>query len=149
MPDVTKLFVRDVFSESPVVLSEDQTLGDAYEALVGESISGIPVTDAGGDLIGVVSASDLLVAMAPILDPQEEGPSDAADLQALKLSPLSEHVQGPALTCAEHTRLVDACQLMVREDVHRLVVVAADEIRGVISSLDVVRAVALSEAREP
>lgn len=144
MPDVTKLLVQDVFSESPVVLSEDMTLGDAYEALVGEAISGAPVTDAGGDLIGVVSASDLLVALAPILDPQEETPDHSA-LQQLKDSPLSEHVQGPALTCQETTRLVEACQLMVREEVHRLVVVARDEIRGVISSLDVVRAVALSE----
>lgn len=146
MPDVSTLLVRDVFSESPVVLSEDQTLGDAYEVLVGESISGIPVTDAGGDLVGVVAASDLLVALAPLLDPQEETPDASAlrALQALKESPLSEHVQGPALTCGEQTPLIEACQLMVREDVHRLVVVAADEIRGVISSLDVVRAVALS-----
>jgi CBS domain-containing protein len=141
--DFTRILVQDVFSESPVVLEETMTLGDAYEALVGESISGVPVTDSSGDLIGVLSASDLLVALAPLLDPQEDAPV-SADLQALKNTPLTEHVQGPPLTCAENTRLVEACALMHREGVHRLVVVARDEIRGVISSLDVVRAVALA-----
>ncbi|MGE0708149.1 MAG: HPP family protein [Planctomycetota bacterium] len=138
---IDELRVKDVFSAVPVVLSEDQTLSEAYEALVGESISGIPVTDAEGDLLGVVSASDLLVALAPLLDPQEETP-DAASLIELKDAPLSEHVQGPPLTCEERTPLREACELMVRERVHRLVVMAADEIVGVISSMDIVRAVA-------
>lgn len=141
MTDLSKTLVQDVFSPAPIVLDETMTLGDAYEALVGESISGVPVTDKEGDLIGVVSASDLLVAFAPFLDPQEEAPV-SADLQDLKNTLLSEHVQGPPLTCRENTRLPEACQLMQREGVHRLVVVAGDEIRGVISSLDVVRAVA-------
>ena len=143
MTDLSRILVEDVFSASPIVLDETMTLGDAYEALVGESISGVPVTDAAGDLIGVLSASDLLVALAPLLDPQEDTPS-SADLQSLKNTPLSEHVQGPALTCTENTTLVQACALMHREGVHRLVVVARDEIRGVISSLDVVKAVALA-----
>ena len=145
---IDDLRVKDVFSASPIVLNEEQSLSEAYEALVGEAISGVPVTDVEGDLIGVVSASDLLVALAPLLDSQEETP-DAKSLIELKDAPLSEHVQGPPLTCEERTTLREACQLMVRERVHRLVVVAADEIVGVISSMDVVRAVARgTEAEE-
>ncbi|MBL4850510.1 MAG: CBS domain-containing protein [Planctomycetes bacterium] len=143
MADLSQILVQDVFSQSPIVLEETMTLGDAYEALVGESISGAPVTNAAGDLIGVLSASDVLIALAPLLDPQQDAPV-SADLQELKNALLSEHVQGPALTCTENTTLVEAFALMHREGVHRLVVVARDEIRGVISSLDVVRAVALA-----
>lgn len=148
MTDISHIMVQEVFSAAPIVLDETMTLGDAYEALVGESISGVPVTNADGDLIGVVSASDLLVAFAPFLDPQEEDPV-SADLQELKNTLLREHVQGPPLTCKENTLLPEACKLMEREGVHRLVVVAGDEIRGVISSLDIVRAVAGGRQRAP
>ena len=142
MPSIEDLRVEHVFTATPVVLSEDTSLGEAYETLVGEGISGIPVTDKEGDLIGVISTSDLLVTLAPVFDSQEETP-DAAELRRLNEAPLSEYVQGPPLTCGENTPLQEACQLMLRERVHRLVVVAADEIVGIISSMDVVRAVAL------
>jgi CBS domain-containing protein len=144
MPTIDEFLVSHICTPAPIVLSEEMSFGDAYEALVGEGISAVPVTSAEGDLIGVVSASDLLVILGPLLDSQEDTP-DSAELARVKASALTEHVQGPPLTCTESTSLREACALMVREGVHRLVVIAADEVVGVISSMDVVRAVALSD----
>lgn len=145
MPRMDELTVGDVCTESPVILSEELTVGEAYESLVGEGISGVPVTNADGDLIGVVSNSDLLVSLAPFLDSQEDAP-DLRALEELKRTPLSAFVQGPPITCQLNTTLREACQLMTRERIHRLIVVAADEVVGLISSLDVVRAVALADS---
>lgn len=144
MPRIDELTVGDVCTESPVILSEELTVGEAYESLVGEGISGVPVTNAEGDLIGVVSNSDLLVSLAPFLDSQEDAP-DLRGLEELKRTPLSAFVQGPPITCQLNTPLREACRLMTRERIHRLIVVAADEVVGLLSSLDVVRAVGLAE----
>jgi CBS domain-containing protein len=144
VPRIDELTVGDVCTESPVVLSEELTVGEAYESLVGEGISGVPVTNAEGDLIGVVSNSDVLVSLAPFLDSQEDSP-DLTGLEELKRTPLSTFVQGPPITCQLNTSLKEACQLMTQERIHRLIVVAADEIVGLLSSVDVVRAVGLAD----
>lgn len=124
--------VGDVMTADPVVVSVDCSLTEAAEMLEFYSISGLPVLDWSGFLAGVVSQTDIVRA-------------EASETLATRWSDLAvrDVMTSPALTTPRSTTLEEAARLMTEQKVHRLVVVdVGDEPVGVISSSDLVRAIA-------
>lgn len=140
-----ELRVRDVMSPAPVCLFREATVAEAVQALVGAAVQGAPVLDELGELIGVVSTTDLIVAMAPSFRPGE--PLDVHALHDLKLQHVHDLLERAPVTCEEALAIADACQLMVRERVHRLVVTREQRPIGLVSAIDLVRAVACLASR--
>lgn len=58
--DTKQLLVADVMTIDPVVVVEDAPLEDAARLLRTYSISGLPVVDRDGALVGVISQTDLV-----------------------------------------------------------------------------------------
>lgn len=52
--------VRDVMSSPAVTVGPDASFADIVERLLGHDISGVPVVDAGGRLLGMVTEADLV-----------------------------------------------------------------------------------------
>lgn len=124
--------VGDVMTSDPVVVSVDCPLTDVAELLEFYSISGVPVVDWSGFLAGVVSQTDLVRAEA----------SESLSSRWSRLA-VRDVMSRPALTVRRSTSLEEAARLMTQQRVHRLVVVEADdEPVGVVSSSDLVRAMA-------
>jgi predicted transcriptional regulator len=140
-----ELLVRDVMSPAAVCLHREATVAEAVQALVGAAVQSAPVLDAVGELIGVVSTTDLIAAVAPSFRPGE--PLDVHALHDLKLQHVHELLERSAVTCDDDLAIADACQLMVRERVHRLVVTRDNRPVGLVSAIDLVRAVACLAAR--
>ena len=65
------LTVRDIMSEDVLTLEPDATLRDAMSALSRAGVGGAPVLS-GGELVGVVSATDLLAFAADQEPPPQE-----------------------------------------------------------------------------
>lgn len=70
--------VRDLMTQDVTVVSPETTLREVAEVLTREGITGAPVVGAGGGLLGVVSASDLVDFMAvapgaPMEQPERAG----------------------------------------------------------------------------
>lgn len=144
MLEVKDLTVREVMSRLPEVLAPDQTVAQAYELLTEQGITGAPVIDDDGRLRGVFSLRDVLAGLAAVLTADEP-----ADLVArLRRERVVDHLGRGALTCELSTPLVEACKLMVKERVHRVVVVDEDRPVGVLSAIDVVRGLACLGALE-
>jgi CBS domain-containing protein len=124
--------VADVMTPDPIVISADVPLTDAARLIEENEISGLPVVDADGVLIGVVSQTDLVRARAT-----EYLWSRWPGLRVRHL------MHAPALTADVATSLQEAAQIMERAHVHRLVVVAEDQLTpiGVVSTSDLVRAI--------
>lgn len=136
------LRVADVMTPLPDVLDADRTLAEAGGLLARQRrVSGLPVVDRGGRALGVLSFRDLLVRLEPLL--RTGARLDAAELQGLGATRVREHLLRPAAVCRPEEHLGDACQRMVRERVHRLVVVESSRrVTGILSAIDVVRALA-------
>jgi CBS domain-containing protein len=140
------LRVRDVMTAPPETVSEGTTLAEAYLMLSAERLSGAPIVDPTGLLLGVFSTTDLLADLAPVLDPA--APSDPTVLDQIKGARIGDRLDKGAelVTCGEDESLIQACRLMVKNRAHRVIVV--DE-RGaptaILSAIDVVRAVAALE----
>jgi len=125
--------VAELMTPDPIVIDESATVYDAVRVLEENDISGMPVVDRDGILVGVLSQTDIVRARA-VDHLWERWPG-------LRVRHL---MHSPALTADRAMSLDDAAQVMERAHVHRLVVVADDQMTpiGVISTTDLVRALA-------
>jgi CBS domain-containing protein len=125
--------VGQLMSPDPIVVRDSAPADDAVRLLEENEISGLPVIDAEGTLVGMVSETDVLHARAT-----EHLWTRWATLRVRHL------MHSPVLTADPQMPLEEAARLMQRAHVHRLVVVAEDQRTpiGVISTSDVVRALA-------
>lgn len=127
----TPATVADAMTRDPIVLRSDDALVDAARVLDEAHVSGAPVVDAQGTLVGVLSRTDLLHARAT-----EQLWHRWPGLKVRHL------MHTPAITAVPSMSLDEAAAIMEHERVHRLIVVgpAHDRPVGVLSTTDLVRA---------
>lgn len=160
---------RDIMTPDPVCADPEDTLPEAEEKLVEHRVSGMPVVDAQGRLVGVISRADFLrvPALLDALDgfvadsekwegmyrPEiEEGPDGTGfhgfrnSMSRLKVKDVMPRA---VVTCTPEDSVRRVAQLMVGHHVHRVIVVHGEKVVGIISSLDVARVVAQPPADQP
>jgi CBS domain-containing protein len=118
----------------PILVRADASLTEAVGLMDRHHVHGLPVVDAAGSLVGVVSQTDLTRARAT-----EYLWSSWPGLAVRHL------MTSPAVTVRRSTPLVIAARKMERQGIHRLVVVDdADESIpiGVLSMTDLIHAIA-------
>ncbi len=136
----TPQVVGDLMALDPVVVRADAPLAEAARLMEVHHVHGLPVVDADGTLVGVISQTDLLRTRAT-----EYLWTNWSGLRVRHL------MTCPALTVHREAPLALAARKMERHHVHRLVVVAnADDSLpiGVISTTDLVRAMASAPGDE-
>jgi CBS domain-containing protein len=60
----TYFLARDVMMYDPITISQNSDLADAAQIMAMNRISGLPVVDSNGDLVGIITKSDVVKAMA-------------------------------------------------------------------------------------
>ena len=125
------LTLADVMTPDPILLSATDGLDAAAKMLEESEISGAPVVDNTGQLVGVLSETDLVHARAT-----ELLWNHWAELQVRHL------MHSPAITADPAMGIAEAAELMEEARVHRLVIVGEEQVPiGVLSTGDLVRAV--------
>jgi acetoin utilization protein AcuB len=123
--------VGERMTRAPIVVRTHDSLLHAAQLLEQHRIHGLPVVDAYGVLVGVLSQTDMLRARV------------TQHLWSAWPGLKVRHVMtAPPLTIGTDATLEEAAGRMEREQVHRLVVVAPDGATpvGIISTTDIVRA---------
>jgi CBS domain-containing protein len=126
-----RLRVADLMTIDPIVVSVDASLEEAEELLRRHRITGLPVVDLAGRLVGVISQTDLLYLAVPTVRALIHHHASGIRVGEVMSAP-------PRIIDASAT-LQDAAILMHEERLHRLVAVD-DHGRptGVISAMDFV-----------
>lgn len=141
---LTDAVVADRMHANPVVIRADASLTDAAAMMDRHHVHGLPVVDATGMLVGVLSQTDLNRARST-----EYLWSNWPGLAVRHL------MTSPAVTVHRSTPLIIAARRMEEHGIHRLVVVEdGDETSpaGVLSMTDLIHALAeetASRGREP
>ncbi|MHC1741857.1 MAG: CBS and ACT domain-containing protein [Syntrophobacteraceae bacterium] len=56
---ISKIKVKDIMARQPVTVPEDWTVEETAELLMGKKISGVPVLNSSGDVVGIITRDDL------------------------------------------------------------------------------------------
>lgn len=159
--------VRDIMNTDVVTVSPETDVRDLVQLLAQHRISGVPVVGREGDLMGVVSATDVVAlaayggdaARGPGTWDNEEGALDEesasywrttdAPLEFVMASATNvpEYQVGDIMTPAVFSvpstaSLPELARFLLRGRIHRALVVDAGELVGIVSAFDVLSAVA-------
>ncbi len=139
------LSVSEVMNPSVISVSEEAPLSEVIGLMREHNISGLVVVDHSGQMVGIISKTDLLRSW-------QEG-SDYAEVMK---SPVSGYMTKDVISCAPHKPLNYAMQLLTQHNIHRLVVVephyggrfVTDRMMpvGIITQTDVVHALTTTMA---
>ena len=120
--------VRDVMQTDVLSLWIDQSVSNAASVFAENEISGAPVCDVDGRVVGMLSKTDLAEHIARESDP---------DLR------IEDVMTREVISVGADEPLERAISIMAFEGVHRLVVLdGQSHIAGIISSMDVLRELA-------
>jgi len=149
--------VADVMTRDPIVVRPETSLHEAIKLLAEKRISGLPVVDDAGNLIGTISETDLMWQETGVTPPAYimfldsviflKNPAQyERDLHKALGQTVGEVMSKDFITVAPDKPLRDAAQLMHDRKIQRLPVVdASGKVIGILTRGDIVRDLAASE----
>ncbi|HUP32821.1 MAG TPA: CBS domain-containing protein [Gaiellaceae bacterium] len=136
--------VEDVMTREVVTVAPGMPLKYVADTLAARGISGAPVCDQKGHVLGVVSERDILFKEG---EQEHAGPLYlAADRQAYEARAKAaartagEAMTSPAVMIEPERRVDEAARLMLDRDVNRLPVVRDGVLVGIVTRADLMRA---------
>jgi len=147
----------DIMQPATIQVEPETRLVDITRLFVEEEISGAPVVDETGRLLGVISATDILRALnqeheSPSADPHyfrdllefsaPDWVNTTEDFQdRLEELTVSDVMQTSVVTVDESTSLPDIAKLLRSNRIHRVLVVRGEFLIGIISTFDLIAVV--------
>jgi CBS domain-containing protein len=143
--------VEDVMTRDVVTARADMSLKEAAREMTARGISGMPVVDDDGHVIGVISEADLLAKERHA--PEHNGGAlrrlrhrDETDEERRFAARLvGAAMTTPAITVAPYCPVTGAAERMLERGINRLPVIRQDRLIGIVTRADLVRAFARSD----
>ena len=118
------LTVKSVMVANPITASKDTPIREAMQILIDNGITGLPVVDAEGNLLGIVSEKDMLT----LLYENRPGGGTVADYMTREV-----------VSFNENDDLVDLCEALIKGNFRRVPILSAGKIVGIVSRTDLIR----------
>ncbi len=140
--------ISDVMTIDPVVVSAGASVFEAMRLMLERRVSGLPVTDAHGKLVGIVSEGDFLrrgelgtEKRRPRWIELLSSPGKLADeYTGAHALGIGEIMTKDLHTVTPGMALADAVQMMEKYRIKRLPVIKGDRLVGIVSRADLMRA---------
>ena len=129
------MHVAELMQTGVQSVAPDAPVNDAALTIADAHVSGLPVVDRAGRLVGVISTTDILAS-------EEEAESPETRAALYDNTPVRDLMTPRPVTIGPSATVNEAAQILLNADVHRLFVVDGDRLVGVLSTTDIVRAVA-------
>ena len=144
------LTAKDIMNLEVCTVAEDTELKELAALFVKHNYKTLPVVDAGGQLVGVVSQTDLVEQDKPLHIPTVislfdwviylESPKVFTDeVRKVSARKVGEICAREVVTCTPDTPVDEVASLMVEHKVHLLPVLDGERLVGVVSRLDIIR----------
>jgi CBS domain-containing protein len=146
---------HQIMTRPVITVTPETTIVEAANIMLQKHVSGLPVVDAAGKLVGVVSEGDF-IRRSEIGTQRKRGRwlrfvlgpgKSASDFVHEHGRKIAEVMTKSPLTITEDTALEEIVELMEKNNVKRLPVIRADKVVGIVSRANLLQAVA-SLARE-
>ncbi|ACZ42718.1 CBS domain containing membrane protein [Thermobaculum terrenum ATCC BAA-798] len=115
------MLARDIMTTPVVTVTADMSIRDLAKILTEKGISGAPVVDDSGRVVGIVSEADVIA----------KNGFTVADV-----------MQSQVISASEDTPVEVICSLMTNNKINRVPVLSGDRLVGIVTRADIVRAIA-------
>lgn len=130
---------------TPVItVSPTTTYEDTAFLLYSNNISGVPVVNGGGKLVGIVSEKDLFRAMFPlyeeyILEPHVfcDREKQEEEIKFIRKQPIEKYMSKQVVTIDADAAILHAGGLMLARGLHRLPVIEKGKLVGIVTREDI------------
>ncbi|GAB1534814.1 CBS domain-containing protein [Geovibrio sp. ADMFC3] len=130
--------IRDIMTTKVISAKPDETIKEVILRLRTNKISGLPVVNSSNKLIGVFSESDVMMALPDILNDADAIP--LIDIKELTDNSVRMVMSEPRFTISPDSDVKEAARIMLEKYVHRLPVIENEELIGLVSLGDVLKA---------
>jgi CBS domain-containing protein len=148
---------RDVMTKAVVTVTPEMPIGKIASLLLEKRISGVPVVDETGSVVGMVTEGDLLKSNAPDREKRREWwltlLAEGEDLSKDFLSTIRnnhrtarEIMSAPVVTVSEDTDIAEIGKLFTTLQIKRVPVTREGRLTGVVARADLVRVVASQQS---
>jgi CBS domain-containing protein len=117
-------YVKNIMTDCPVVVRPETTIDDAIELLLDHRVSGLPVVDGRGSLLGVISEVDIIDLVYK------------ADIDG---SVVGDYMSREIKCLDAEASLDDAASMFCGNNVRRIPIVRAGKLVGILSRRDLIR----------
>jgi CBS domain-containing protein len=122
------LLASDVMVKEVITVSETTPLKEVTKMFSEKRITGVPVVNSAGELVGVLSETDII--------------RKTTSIGAWSPNTAGQIMTKPAVTVAPNETLQRICELMHNRRIHRVVVAEGAHIAGIITTMDILRTIA-------
>ena len=147
------LTAQDIMTREVITIKESATVRELAALLLTSNISGVPVVDDSGRVIGVVTESDLIFQNKKVHLPTAFALFDAfvflerpgkmeQELKKMAGSLVGDICTRDPVSVTPETELDELATLMAEIKVHTLPVIAEGRLVGVIGKSDIIRTIA-------
>lgn len=147
------MLAKDIMKKEVVSVREDQTLKDVVELMIKHDVSGLPVVNTSGKVVGIISERDILrhgrkifmtesISLLGIMLYEQNPHSYEEELsKALKLT-VREVMVRDVIVVHEDEPVGEIAYIMMEEGVNRVPVLKDGKLVGIIGREDIIRAIA-------
>lgn len=144
---------KDIMTKEVLTVTTDVTIEGLARILTKHDISGAPVVDEEGKLIGIVTESDLIKMEQRLHIPTVINIFDAViylgsskkfeeDIKRMAATTVEDIFRKDVVTIAENATIEEIATIMSEKNIHHLPVVKKGKLVGIVGKKDIVKAIA-------
>jgi CBS domain-containing protein len=160
MMSMIEVRAKDLMQTEVVQLSPEAPVEEAVRTLEEYNVRGAPVVDDAGKLVGMLSLHDIassehlregrlstrrgerrLAEPLEVADDEDEWiePSEDYSPETLGRETVADWMRPGVISVAPEASLKEICRVMEKESIHRVLVTERGRLKGIVSTIDVVR----------
>ncbi|MBI4057242.1 MAG: CBS domain-containing protein [Elusimicrobia bacterium] len=150
----------NVMQRNVIKILDGMYLREVAQLFMENHISGAPVVDKEGDLVGIVSETDLVrsqredsversVSYSFYRNPNGVPLPRGFHIEVPDIKRVREIMTPKVIVADENTSLQKLAGIMWRKRIHRIIITKAKKIKGIVSTLDILRVLAHSNGKKP
>jgi predicted transcriptional regulator len=146
------MLIKDMMTKNVVTVSPEMDIHKLAELFIKKNISGAPVVDKKGKLLGVVKEEGVIFQDKKVHLPTFINLSFGfltwgtdrynEEIKKITASKVATIMEKDIVTISPNSEMEDVATLMIEKEVYYLPVVDGDKLVGVITKKDIVRAIA-------
>lgn len=147
---------KEIMTKDVVTVKKEMTIEELARLFTRHRISGAPVADEEGKLIGIVTENDLIKMEQRLHIPTVVTILDAViylgsskkfeeDIKRMAATKVEDIYKKDVVTITENATIQEIATIMSEKNIHHLPVVRKGKLVGIIGKKDIVRAIAAGE----